>query len=132
MSGTYAIDGDLFIQNPLNKSWRREQIGTTGQGSPIFSNYWELDLSFGNLRVGSGSAAAYLMEKYLAGGLHSAVLPHPQTGFLTTFSGVAITDVNFTLTDIDRDRWSEGGRMVLNHISLSVSWEISGQPQWWF
>jgi len=124
MSGTYRIDGDLFITNPLRKKWSRRNIGATPAGKPIPSQLWSLDFSFSEMRAGSGTASSYLMEKWLSDGLHTAVLPHPLTGDLALFSGVAIEQVNFTFTDKDQDKWAGNARMQLSHISLTNSWNF--------
>jgi len=124
MSGTYQLDGDLFIENPLQKRWTRQNLGVTSFGKPIPSQYWALDFSFGAMRAGSGTASSYLMEKWIGSGLHSAVLPHPLTGDLALFSGVAIDNVAFSFTEQDRDRWAGSVRMKLSHVSLSLAWDI--------
>jgi len=124
MSGTYQIDGDLFIENPLQKRWTRSSLGVGTFGKPIAAQFWSLDFSFGEMSAGSGTASSYLVAKWLGDGLHSAVLPHPLTGDLALFSGVAIDNVSFTYTDQDRDKWVGNARMKLSHISLNNSWDI--------
>lgn len=132
MSGTYQIDGELFITNPLSKRWQRQSLGHAGSAPPIYTPYWTFEVSFGTLAYGSGSAQSFLMDKWLEDGLHGAVLPHPKTGYLSIFSGVSIESVTFDIPEFDRDRWTTGGRMILGHISLESSWDIPGQPYWWF
>lgn len=119
MSGTYKLDGNLFTENPIAKRWSRQPIDTTGVGEAIYSDFWQLELSFGALKV--VDEMSFFMTRWLAGGLHTAVLPHPATGHLTGFTGTNIQDVSFEFTDIDSDYWADGGRVILNHISLSAT-----------
>lgn len=123
MSGTYQIDGNLFIENPIQKQWQRQNVAVGTLGKPIADTYWSLGFSFSMLRSGSGTASAQLMQLYLDGGLHSAVLPHPATGDLALFSGVSIDNVSFSFTDVDRDRWVGNANMQLGHISLNLCWD---------
>lgn len=132
MSGTYQIDGQLFITQPLDKQWHRQVLGRKGSGEPVYSPYWSLSLSFPILDFGSGSAGNWLIQHWLDNELHSAVLPHPVSGFLTTFSGVAIDDVSVSILDYDSDSWIGGVQVNLSHIALSNSWSIPNQPEWWF
>ena len=131
MSGTYRIDGQLFRCQPTEKQWQRQQIGMLGTGEPVYSSYWSLSLSFPIMEFGSGSAGNWLMQHWVDDELHSAVLPHPVSGYLTTFSGVAIDGVQLGIMSFDRDKWVESGRMNLSHISLAKSWNIPNQPEWW-
>lgn len=119
MSGTYQIDGILFPKNPLSKRWQRSAIATTGVGESIYSDFWQIELSFGALKV--ADEMSFLEDRWLTGGLHTAVLPHPETGSLTSFTGVNIQDVSFEFTDVDSDYWADGGRTLINHISLSAT-----------
>jgi hypothetical protein len=119
MSGTYKLDGQLFSKNPIAKRWQRQRVATSGVGESIYSNFWRIELSFGALETNPD--VAYFEDRFLAGGLHTAILPHPKTGELTGFTGVNIADFNYEFTDVDSDGWGEGGRMILDHISLSAT-----------
>lgn len=119
MSGTYRIDGELFPQNPIAKRWQRQSVAVGGVGETIYSDFWQVELSFGTLE--SNPDIAFFENKWLSGGLHSAVLPHPRTGELVGFTGVNIQEFNHEFNDIDSDSWAESGRLVLNHISLSAT-----------
>lgn len=46
MATTYALDGTTTTRGPANVSWRRIQVGTDHNLAPIFSQNWEVDLSF--------------------------------------------------------------------------------------
>lgn len=119
MSGTYKLDGVLFPKNPIVKRWTRQQIDTTGVGESIYSDFWQIELTFGALVV--ANEMSFLESRWLTGGLHTATLPHPVTGQLVGFTGVNIADVSFEFTDVDSDYWADGGRALLNHISLSAT-----------
>lgn len=119
MSGTYQLDAQLFPKNPLTKRWQRQPVATSGVGEPIYSDFWQIEMNFGTLET--QDEAGFFETRWLAGGLHSAVLPHPQTGQLTGFTGVAIQDFTYELTDVERDFWADGGLLVLGHISLSAT-----------
>ncbi|MCP4362645.1 MAG: hypothetical protein GY796_31970 [Chloroflexi bacterium] len=118
MSGTYQLSaiGDtstmsLFPQNPLSKRWAADQIATGGTREPIFSNFWQIELSFGTLQVQGEND--YFESRFVAGGLYNAVLPHPITGALVGFTGTSIIEVSFSFNDIDRDTWANGTRVSL-------------------
>jgi len=120
MSGTYQIDSTLFPKNPLSKRWQRQQIATSGVGSSIYADFWQLEMSFGALKV-SGEVS-FFENLWLTGGLHTAVLPHPKTGTLTGFTGINISEFVYSLNDVERDNWAEAGATLsLNHISLSAT-----------
>lgn len=118
MSGTYQLSQfgtstmELFPKNPLTKRWARQQIATGGTRKPIFSDIWTFESTFGMLQV--DGEASFFESRFIAGGLYNAVLPHPITGNLTGFTGVAISAVDYTFTDVSRDFWAEGSRMALS------------------
>lgn len=117
MSGTYQLseyNGStmaLFPQNPIAKRWASARIGTGGTREPIFSSFWNVELSFGTLKVQGESD--FFESRFVAGGLYQAVLPHPITGLLVGFTGTSIEDVSFEFNDVNRDYWAEGTRVVL-------------------
>lgn len=119
MSGTYQLDGELFTKNPLAKRWQRRKIAADGVGQPIFTSFWQLELSFGTLETQSD--VDFFEGKFLAGGLVSAVLPHPKTGNLTGFTGVAIEEFSYEYNDVEADSWAESARMLLGHINLAAT-----------
>lgn len=119
MSGTYKLDGALFERNPLTKTWARQQIAIHGSNEPIFTDFWQLDMSFGWLE--SATEMNFFESAFLDEGEHTAQLPHPQTGQLTGFTGVFISDFTFEFNDIDRNKYAVGARLVLEHISLSAT-----------
>lgn len=101
----------LFPQNPIAKRWTPNRIATGGTRQPIFSNFWQVELSFGALEVQGEND--YFESRFIAGGLYNAILPHPITGALVGFTGISIEDISFEFNDIDRDFWAEGSRVVL-------------------
>ena len=119
MSGTYRIDSSLFPRNPIGKRWTRQQVAVSGVGEAIYSDFWQVELSFGALETDPD--IAFFEGKWLVGGLHNATLPHPKTGVLTTFTGTNIRDFSYDFTDVDSDGWADGARMVIDHISLSAT-----------
>lgn len=46
MATTYAIDGTPTTRGPATIQWRQIQVGTDHERRPIYSQYWEVDLSF--------------------------------------------------------------------------------------
>lgn len=116
MSGTYEIDGTLFPRNPLRKRWSRRAVAVKGTGEPIFSAFWNIELSFGAMEVNGENS--YFEAHYLNGGLHTAKLPHPFDGTLVTFTGVSFAEVNFEFSDVDQDFWAMNSRVKLDHINL--------------
>lgn len=119
MSGTYKIDNDLFTQNPISKRWTRQQVAVSGVGEAIYSDFWQVELSFGALETDPD--INFFEGKWLAGGLHNVTLPHPRTGVLTSFTGANLRDFSYEFTDVDSDGWADGARMVIDHISLSAT-----------
>lgn len=119
MSGTYQLDGNLFTKNPLAKRWQRQQVARSGVGESIYSDFWQIELSFGILSVADD--IPFFEAQWFAGGLHTAVLPHPETGNLTGFTGVNIAEFGYEFNDVEADSWADGGRLLLDHISLSAT-----------
>lgn len=116
MSGTYKISAigssslSIFPSNPLTKSPRLNRLGTSGAGAPIFGAFFQWDLGWG---PGPRSEITFFESRYIAGGLFNAVLPHPITGNLTGFTGVAIEDFSYTFNDVERDSWVDSYRLTL-------------------
>jgi hypothetical protein len=119
MSGTFEMDNTLFPRDPLAKRWRRSQVATGGEGEPVFSDFWTLEMDFGTLEA-SGDFD-FFFDLFTAGGLHTAILPHPRDGNLTGFTGVAFVSLETEYNDVDANSWVEGTRVVLGHISLSAT-----------
>lgn len=116
----YKLDGADFPIDPLTKRWSRQQVQTGGAGEPIYSAFWQCELNFTHLDV-SGEVS-FFEAAWLSGGLHTATLPHPKTGGMVGFTGVAITDFGYSFNDVESDSWTESGpRLVLSHISLSAT-----------
>ena len=117
MSGTYQLSQfgsstmELFPKNPLVKRWGRTQVAIGGTREPVFSNIWTFESTFGMLQV--NSEASFFESRFISGGLYNAVLPHPITANLTGFTGVAILSMDYSFTDVNRDFWAEGSRLVL-------------------
>lgn len=116
MSGTFQLDGALFPRDPLTKRWTRQRVATDSQGEGVFVDLWRLEMRFGTLdTIGESD---YFMNKFLASGLHSAVLPHPEDGSLQTFTGVAIANYSFSFGDIDRDGYALNPTLILDAIAV--------------
>ena len=122
MSGTFQLDGQLFPRDPLTKRWIRERAATQGPGEGIYIELQRLEMRFGTLATAEESN--FFMDKFLAGGLHTAVLPHPETGSLQTFTGVAISDYGFSFNEVDRDSYALNPRLILSGIPVA-------QLDWW-
>ncbi len=118
MAIRYQLDSTDFTKDPLNKRWSRQSIATSGVGEPLYSDFWQVELSWGNMAIGD---VAFFEGRWLAGGLHTAKLPHPKTGVMTGFTGVAILDVGYEFLDADSDGWAGGVRMQLGHINLAAT-----------
>lgn len=116
MSGTYSISHigsstlQLFPENPLSKSPRLNRVATSGAGAPIFAAFFQWDFNWG---PGPRSDVTFFESRYIAGGLYNALLPHPITGALVGFTGVAIDDVSYTFNDVERDSWYDSLRVSL-------------------
>lgn len=116
MSGTYQISQpgsstmEQFISNPLSKSPRLQQIATGGQGEPIFASFFTWDFNWEHLPK---SEALFFESRYIAGGLYNAILPHPRSGALVSFTGVAIENVDYSVNDVERDSWVDSLSVTL-------------------
>lgn len=119
MSGTHQIDGVLFPQDPIEKQWARRKLANKGTKVPVYSPVWTYSAQFGTLETQGEND--FFMSHYLNGGLHSATLPHPFNGSLTTFTGVSIEEVSFRWNDVDRNYWAIGSRVVFGNIRLNAT-----------
>lgn len=122
MSGTYKLDGEFFPENPIAKSWKREAVGTGGEAETIYSGFWQIELEFSTLN--SADEASWFFDRWLAGGLHTAQLPHPRDGTLTGFTGVNIKAWDFEFGDVDADEWADRPRLLLTHINMSATGNV--------
>ena len=112
------LDGSVFPRNPLTKLWRPALQGGFGNSEPILSGLWTLDLNFGILE--SVTQVEFFENAYQAGGLHTARLPHPQTGQLHNFSGVAIEDLSHTFDEWDSDAYNSDTILRLSNLAIST------------
>lgn len=116
MSGTFQLDSELFPRDPLTKRWTRQRVATASTAEGIFVDLWRLEMRFGTLDTQGESD--FFMEKFLASGLHDAVLPHPEDGSLQSFTGVAIANYSFSFGDIDRDGFALNPSLTLAAIPV--------------
>lgn len=124
-TGTYKLDGSFFPTDPIAKRWRRQEVGRSGEGETIFADFWILELDFPTLNTSeAGAETSFFYDAWMAGGLHTALLPHPRTAMLTGFTSVNIAEWAFELDDIDSDNWARGPRLVLDHISMSATGSV--------
>lgn len=119
MSGTYELDAELFPHDPVAKRWKREDVGTGGEAESIYSGFWQIELDFPILLA--ASEASFFYDRWMAGGLHDARLPHPRDGTLTDFTGVNIKSWDYEFMDVDSDDWADRPRLVLTHIHMSAT-----------
>lgn len=111
MSGTFQIDGNLFPSNPLDKTWQAEKVDHKGTREPVFSGVWTLNLSFA---ITSTSDAEFFQARFIQDGQrHTAVLPHPITGQLATFTGVYIDEFQGTFDQYDYNAYQSDVNMTL-------------------
>lgn len=116
MSGTFRLDGVLFPRDPLIKRWTRQRVAAHSNGEGIFVDLWQLDMRFGTLDIIGEND--FFMGKFLEGGLHDAVLPHPEDGSLQLFTGVAIANYPFSFGDVDHDAWAVNPTLTLTGIPV--------------
>lgn len=119
MSGTFEMDNLQFPKDPLSKRWRRQEVAVGGEAESIFAAFYVLEMDFGTLEASADHA--FFFDRFTAGGLHTAILPHPRDGNLTGFTGVNFKSLETEYTDVDANFWVEGTRVVLDHISLSAT-----------
>lgn len=116
MSGTYQMSQigsstmAQFPSNPLTKSPRLQRVGTSGAGAPIFAAFFQWEFNWG---PGPRSEMTFFESRYVNGGLYNALLPHPVTGALVGFTGVAIDAFEYSFNDVERDSWVNSYRLSL-------------------
>ena len=120
-TGTFKLDGEFFPTDPIAKRWGRDDVASSGVGESVYAAFWRLELSFPLLE---SDQLAFFHDRWTAGGLHTAVLPHPRTGQLVGFTGVNIQDWAFEFNDVEQNKWGEGPRLVLGHISMSATGSV--------
>jgi len=122
-TGTYKLDDLFFPTDPIAKRWARQPVGEiSGVGESIYTDFWQLELEFPTLE--SSAQASFFYDRWMTGGLHTALLPHPRSGQLVGFTGVNIEDWAFEFDDVEQEYWAQGPRLVLNHISMSATGSV--------
>ncbi len=119
MSGTYQLDGSLFPLDPIAKRWKRQNVAASGVGEGIYAGFWSLELEFPTQQM--ATQASFFFDRWMAGGLHTAVLPHPRTGQLVGFSGCNMNEWAFEISDVDANSWATRPQLVIDHVSLSAT-----------
>lgn len=132
MSGTYSIDGIQLGIMPGIKTWQFRSNFAGGGGRDQLPAFWNAEWVFPVMSTETGSTLALLASKYDEGGLHSIVMSHPATGYLTIFSGVAIASYMADIVDVDDDGYAQNVKVGLTHIRDALSFPIERQPYWWF
>lgn len=117
----YKLDGLSFTCGPTSKRWSQQQIARKGNVEAVFAAFWQLDLTFGDRPV---SDATFFEQRWFAGGLHTISAPHPETGIMTGFTGVAIRDVSYGFTDIDRNTWVDSLSVTFGRIWLGATGSV--------
>lgn len=110
MTTRYKLGGVNFPKDPLTKRWNANRIAAKGNREPVFAAVWQLECSFGTLVVDGENS--FFESRFIAGGLYSAILPHPITGNMTGFTGVSIEEASFEFNDIENDRWATNPRVT--------------------
>lgn len=118
----YKLDGTEFPTDPISKRPTRQFIGKQGTGESIYFAFWQYELNFPLLETETD--LEFLVGKWLAGGLHTAVLPHPKTGTMTGFTGVNIADVSYEFIDVEEDGWAASARMLIDHVNIGATGTI--------
>lgn len=118
MSGTFRISQpasstlQLFPEDPLYKRWTPQQVGTRGTREPIFAAIWRFECDFGPMPT--SEVSPFFERRFISGGLYNCVFPHPQSGALVGFTGVAILESSFDWTDVERNSWTDGFRIAFS------------------
>lgn len=118
---SYRLDGQNFTCGPLSKRWDQQQIARKGTVESVFAAFWQLELTFGDRPV---SDAKFFESRWFAGGFHTISVPHPTTGVMTGFTGVAIRDVSYGYTDIERNSWVDSLQVTFGHIYLGATGSV--------
>lgn len=120
-TGTFQLDGTHFPKDPLRKNWVRPPVGVGGKRKTLFADKWVLQLNFPRLQT--QTEHNFFWQKFMAGGLYNAVLPHPSNGKLFSASGVSIDEYDFTFDERDNNSFAVNPRMTLsgpNALAYSV------------
>ena len=114
MSGVFQLDGELFPRDPVQKQWSRVQVGRQGNNLPIYTAFWQLELGFAILDTATD--VNFFETKFQAGGAHTLTAPHPETGILTLFTGVAVRNFTHTFNEFNKNTWNDDSRLTLARI----------------
>lgn len=94
----YTIDGVSFPTTPIKVDWTYTQIGTRGDGQPIFSPYWVCNMEFSYM---TANDKAFFWDYFNQGGYHSIVVPHPRDdNTFILFTGTVITKFDAQRFDV--------------------------------
>lgn len=85
-------------------------MGVRGTREPIFSAIWRFECEFGPSP--SSDIGPFFERRFIAGGLYNCMFPHPITSQLVGFTGVSIDESSFDWTDVERNSWTDGFRIV--------------------
>lgn len=117
-TGTFQLDNQIFPKDPLTKNWIRPPVAVGGNRKTLFGDRWALQLNFGALET--TTEHNFFWQKYIAGGLYNAVLPHPANGKLFAASGVAIDSYEWTWDDVGPNSHAINPRMTLSGPDATV------------
>lgn len=104
-----TIDGTALLKYPIRSSWDRAESGRKGSREVRFSAYMSVVHEFG---ICDETEYNQLHDFWTGGGLHTVVMPAPDNGVSTTYTGVAIDEVSGNRVDW----YYENVRLVLSGI----------------
>lgn len=107
----FQLDGTTFPLDPIKTRWTRTKVSTRGTGEPIFSAYWNCEMEFSYLQT---TEKNFFFNAFIAGGLHTAYLPHPRDDVMTLFIGVVFDQNDSEKFDIAG--FADGNKIILKHI----------------
>jgi hypothetical protein len=92
-----SLDGQAFPKEPLDVIWRKNKIGTRGDGRPLFSGYQPLELV---LPILTYTEYNYFYDRWEADQFYTMVMTSPDSQTSTTYTGVIIESVEGNEFDV--------------------------------
>lgn len=101
----YKINGVDFPIYPMDKNWSRNQIDVRGDGVPVFSSFWTLNLNFGYATASDIDAFIAIAETRETFTLYA---PHPIQHVSRSYAESSITEINYSIMDVENNGFVSG------------------------
>lgn len=113
-----SLDGQVTEEQPTTLTWSDpRRLGFDGQGAPVYGPYRSCSLGFERLTTTEYHQWFTASED---GDTHTVVLPHPQSGIMTEYTGVYIQSFAPRMnTRHDCEGLAQGVDIVISKIEVT-------------